>query len=177
VLGGAGIDWLDFSASAVAVSVDLSLTTRQVTGEGEDRFREFENLRGSSKADTLKGNDLDNTLQGATGADTLTGGAGADRFVYTAVTDSRAANLDRITDFKVSDGDLVDVSAIDAMAGGGDDPFHFVSAFGGHAGEATLRYSSTTGLTTLSLDVDGDGAADFALTLAGAISASAAFVL
>ena len=61
--------------------------------------------------------------------------------------------------------DVIDLSAIDAdVDTAGDQAFHRVKAFGGHAGEMVLSYAG--GVTTVQLDVDGDGQADMAIQLA-----------
>jgi len=71
-------------------------------------------VTGDTAADTISGLGGGDTITGAGGADVMTGGGGADRFVYTAVGDSTPTAPDRITDFSRSDGDRIDLSAIDA---------------------------------------------------------------
>ena len=60
--------------------------------------------------------------QAGTPADVLTGGAGKDDYVFSAVFDSEVAVTlrDTITDF-TQGADLIDLSAFDAIAGGGHD--------------------------------------------------------
>ena len=63
--------------------------------------------------------------------------------------------------------DTADLSAIDAIAGGADDPFKWIGkkGFKGNAGE--LRYD-TKGTKSVALgDVNGDGKADFSLQFNG----------
>lgn len=104
--GGVGNDTITFKIGATGgVGVDLSLTVRQATGQGNDQVRGFENLEGTSFADTLfgdaganqrRGLEGNDTLRGRGGADDLTGGTGADSFVF----DSAATTgVDRIRDF------------------------------------------------------------------------------
>ena len=100
----------------------------------------------------------------------LTGGADADTFVFTAVGDSVVgAGADRITDFARSQGDKIDLSAIDAnTAIAGNQAFTFIGSglFTHRAGE--LRAVNTSpGVTTIAADVNGDGASDFHITLTG----------
>lgn len=70
-------------------------------------------LLGNSSANTLTGGGGDDVLIGIDNGDTLTGGTGADRFVYTTRTQDNAVArfsptmLDRITDFRVSEGDRI----------------------------------------------------------------------
>ncbi len=113
-------------------------------------------LEGRGGNDVLNGFEGNDTLIGGTGNDVLTGGTGNDTFVFDALEIG-----DQITDF--GRGDKIDLRAIDANAGSaGDQAFVFLgaAAFTNVAGQ--LRYSG--GL--LSGDVNGDGIADFAVTLA-----------
>lgn len=116
---------------------------------------------------------------GGAGADFLIGGAGADRFVFGAVGDSGAGGRDRVGDFDRAGGDLIDLSRIDAdVAAGGDQAFAFVTAFSGRAGQAVLSFDAGANTSTLRLDVNGDGAADFELLISGnAGDGSQGFVL
>jgi serralysin len=101
----------------------------------------------------------------------MDGGAGADRFVFEALTDSLVSARDTIRNFSSADGDRLDFSAIDADVGlDGDQAFTLVTAFTGHAGELRATFSAETGKTTIALDVNGDKAADFALTVEGEVT-------
>jgi Ca2+-binding RTX toxin-like protein len=78
---------------------------------------------GGTGNDVINGGDGNDTITGGAGIDTLTGGLGADTFVMTAVD---AANADNITDFTVSQGDVLSfdisdmaLSANDYVAGAG----------------------------------------------------------
>jgi len=112
----------------------------------------------------------DDELRGLAGADHLTGGGAADTFVFTALSDSTvaASGRDTIVDFSASQGDLIDLDALDAdTVAVGDQAFSFIgaTAFSGAAGE--LR-TATSGSYTLVLgDVDGDQVADFSIAVAG----------
>lgn len=72
-------DTVSYAGLSVAVKVDLSITTAQVTGAGTDTLTNFENLVGGNASDILKGSDGNNTLQGNSGNDTIYGGKGNDR--------------------------------------------------------------------------------------------------
>ena len=86
--GGAGIDTLSYSNATKGVKVSLATTAQQDTlGAGKDTISNFENLTGSSYADTLTGNSAANTLNGGTGADTLKGGLGSDIYYVDNVGD------------------------------------------------------------------------------------------
>ena len=66
-------------------------------------------------------------------------------------------------------GDKIDLSRIDAIAGGADDAFSFIgsAAFsGGGASAGQLRYTDAGGgIFIVEGDVNGDGLADFALSV------------
>ena len=139
--GGAGTDTASYVGSTAGVNVNLGVlsisntpfgpvTLQLVAGTGTggdaqgDTLSGFENLLGSSFADTLTGNLGANRLDGGAGGDTLNGGAGndtlvggagvgldvliggagADNFLYQGLNDSRIVNggvQDVIEDFNV----------------------------------------------------------------------------
>ncbi len=85
--GAAGVDTVSYANATAAVTVNLSLTTAQATGFGNDTLLNFENVIGSRYNDRLTGNALANRLDGGLGNDTLTGGAGNDTYVVNAAGD------------------------------------------------------------------------------------------
>lgn len=133
------------------------------SAETDGSFRVF----GGAGNDVITGSGGDDILVGWAGADSLTGGLGNDVFRYNMASDSTAAARDTIQDFTL--GDIVDLSRIDADTGpgaGGDQAFNLIgsAAFGHHAGE--LRYENAGGNNwTLQGDIDGDGVADFEITV------------
>ncbi|CAN5286541.1 calcium-binding protein [soil metagenome] len=163
--GGAGVDTVTLARAGSAVTVDLSLTTRQNTGGyGKETISNVENVIGSKFNDVIKGSAADNIITGGGGADRLTGGAGADTFVFNALSDSTVAARDTITDFNHAQGDKIDLSGIDAVSGGGHDDFVMTNAFHHTAGELAVTKTATGWL--VQGDVNGDGIADFGLDLA-----------
>jgi RTX calcium-binding nonapeptide repeat (4 copies) len=126
-------------------------------------------IKGFKGEDLLKGHAGTDTLVGGKHKDALVGGAGADTFVFLALSDSTsaAAGRDTIRDFNPGEGDMIDLSGIDAIAGGADDAFTYVgsAAFSNVAGE--LRYAVKNGNAILEGDVNGDGIADFAVKARG----------
>ena len=104
----------------------------------------------------LKGNDR---LFGAAGADLLIGGKGKDRFIYTDLEDSPNAKGERDQIFGFGTKDKIKLRA---MA----DDLQFIGSdkFTGTAGD--VRFTKET----LSVDVDGDQSADFAVKLPGITS-------
>lgn len=152
-------------------------------GDGVDLLNggtENDNLAGGAGNDEIYGEAGDDVLFGSSGADLLHGGAGADLFYYAALTDSGTtrATSDFIRDFNQAQGDRIDLSAIDAMAGGTDEAFSFIgtAAFTGVAGQ--LRAELIAGETVVSGDINGDGVADFMIRIDGGYTLTAAdFVL
>lgn len=131
-------------------------------GSGNDK------LEGGAGEDELFGGLGNDILNGEMGADRLTGGAGADRFEFNSASYSSptASDRDLILDFSRVQGDKIDLARIDANTTiANDQAFSFIgkAAFSGNAGE--LRYGISGGVTTFSADVNGDGIADFRVSL------------
>ena len=167
----------DEVSSAVTWTLDtffenLELTgTTAIDGTGNTGNNKITGGGGANKLFGMDGND---TLSAGAGADSLTGGrgndrmaggAGADTFIITA--DSIGVHeKDRISDFSVGDGDLLNLTAIDAnTAVDGNQAFTAVAELTGAAGQMALSYKG--GTTTLTLDVDGDGKADYTMKIKG----------
>ena len=107
-----------------------------------------------------RGNDL---LDGGLGLDTYVGGQGNDIFDFNATTESPKGSLrDIILDFKRGE-DRIDVSGIDAIPGGADDPFKFIGKKGFHDKVGELRFKGQK----LQGDIDGNGSADFEVKVDG----------
>lgn len=169
----------------VTLSSPTGATITQASATGLIQNDEYNVVNGTSGNDTLAGTSGGDVIYGLAGNDTidggaggdrlfggagkdmLTGGAGADRFVYTALSDSTPAlaGRDIITDFSRTDGDSIDISAIDARADlAGDQAFTLVTGdFTGTPGEASILRFDTNDV--LQLDVDGDGVADMMITV------------
>ncbi|HEY9171448.1 MAG TPA: Calx-beta domain-containing protein [Verrucomicrobiae bacterium] len=91
LIGGDGLDTLDFSAFTVGVTVNLATTGAfQTVRAGELQLylvsEDIENLIGGAGNDTLTGNSLDNEITGGLGADTINGGGGQNTLIETADT-------------------------------------------------------------------------------------------
>jgi VCBS repeat-containing protein len=152
----------------------LNVTTNMtINGAGETNGNLV--FFGGQGSDTLTGGSGNDTIYGGGAGDLMTGGAGIDNFRYDSITDSNGltnATRDRITNF-VSGTDKIDLSRIDAITGGADDAFSFIgsSAFSNTAGQ--LRYTdSGGGIFIVEGDVNGDGIADFTLSLTTVPSAA-----
>ncbi|WP_373479298.1 Calx-beta domain-containing protein [Geminocystis sp.] len=79
-------------------------------GNGNDRItggNDNDILLGSNGNDTIIGGSGNDTLYGGNGNDSLTGGTGSDRFVIKNTDEI----IDRITDFSITEGDKIVISA------------------------------------------------------------------
>lgn len=163
---------------------------RLIGGRGEDEIlggSGEDELRGGAASDTLLGgnnNDLVvggsgddwlfggrgwDELVGGTGRDVMQGGNGNDIFDFNWLAESRpgAVNRDLIRGFEGiggPGGDRIDLSGIDADAGGGDDAFTFIGT-SGFSGHGQLRVFSQAGLTVVAGNTRGDRDADFEIAV------------
>jgi len=124
--------------------------------------------------DRINGGRGNDRLHGGAGRDLMIGGSGADRFVYLdgdfAGASTRLA--DRIVDFSVIEGDVIDLSAMDAIIGSATNEAFTWRAdqrFTGMAGELTAKTLSD-GNTYVVGDTNGDRRADFFIRLDGAMT-------
>lgn len=150
---------------------DIAVGTRfndRLAGRSGD-----DNLIGAAGRDTLSGAAGDDVLTGGLGADQLSGGRGADTFVFTSPDDSDPGNRDRITDFRLAQGDLIDLSALDAnTTTAGDDAFAFVGAAAFTAlGQVRVTLSGTD--TLVEVNSSGSTAADMHILLTGQLTLDA----
>ncbi|MDF8332406.1 calcium-binding protein [Novosphingobium cyanobacteriorum] len=131
-------------------------------------------IKGRGGNDKLYGREGDDVIHGNAGRDTMWGGAGTDRFVFgTGDTSFDRAGADRIADFRPTDRDIIDLSAIDADTGQtGNQAFSFIgtAAFGKVAGQ--LRATFAGGNTFVEGDSNGDGLADLTIRIDGEIGMS-----
>ena len=118
-------------------------------------------LDGGAGVDTINGGDGDDTIIGGLGNDLLRGGTGADSFVV-AHAFGPVLETDQVYDFSAAEGDIIDLS--DAYAG----TVSLVSAFSKQAGQMTLTFAG--GITTLKLDVNGDGKVDYQMKINGDVT-------
>ncbi|WGM39950.1 hypothetical protein [Caulobacter sp. NIBR1757] len=119
-------------------------------------------LSGAAGVDTINGNDGDDIILGGQGNDLLRGGTGTDTFRVEHAF-SGALETDQIYDFQTAEGDRMDFS--DVFAG----TLAKVSAFTHTAGEMTLTFAS--GQTTVRLDIDGNGVAEYQVKINGDVTA------
>lgn len=132
-------------------------------GQGDDKLTSHERF------DILDGGSGDDILIGEGNPDTLTGGAGSDRFVFRVVEHSMRHNdkYDRILDFSVEEGDLIDIRGMDAdETVAGDQAFFLADGFTGVAGQV-VQFSDGLGNTLIEGDTNGNGKSDFKILLVG----------
>ena len=189
VQGGLGTDRLSFELISDPAGVDVSLATLKAVfaDAGAMMISGFEDLQGGSFNDTLAG-DLganrllggagtdqlfggagNDTLTGGAGGDVLSGGFGSDSFVYLAVGDSAGSGLDTVQGFQPG-FDVIDLSAIDAIAGGTDDAFGFIGGAAFTAGQAEVRATQVSGTTLVEVRLAGSVVDDMQIVLAGLYS-------
>lgn len=150
-------------------------------GEGNDALNggaQNDVLVGGDGNDSLNGGNHHDTLHGGNGSDRLTGGSGIDAFVFSDLdvhltSLGQTVDKDQILDLSFGEDDRIDLSAIDAdIVAAGDQAFTFVSRFSHEAGQAVLTFAG--GVSTLQLDVDGDGLADLRIEINGNVTTTQA---
>lgn len=164
LVGGSGIDTVKFSGT-VGATINLALTSAQVTAYGSDILIGIENLSGGSGHDRFTGNSAANTLNGGAGNDTLdggagkdvlTGGSGRDTFVFKDPLGS--ANVNKITDYdKAYDSIQLDNRYMSKLGGAGRlSSSKFVLGTKALDADDCVIYDRSTG--KLYYDADGSGA-------------------
>ncbi|MBZ9758795.1 calcium-binding protein [Mesorhizobium sp. ESP6-5] len=140
-----------FASVSYALSAGSSvekLASTQASGTGQI------NLTGNEFAQTIQGNAGANKINGGGGSDTLTGFGGKDVFVFNTALGS--GNIDKITDFKVSQDKIqLDHSVFTGLQQGALSAANFHIGKGAHDGSDHVIYNSSTG--ALSFDSDGIG--------------------
>ena len=115
-------------------------------------------------------------INGGTGADYVFGQGEADRFVFADVTEFGTTTWDAIGDFSHAQRDRIDLRAIDPDGiTAGDQAFSFVgtAAFTVDT-RFQVRYDTSGGNSTLQIDANRDGVADYNVILYGVTSLVAA---
>ena len=107
--GLAGGDYVDYrDITTVGLTIDLSLTTAQITGAGTDTILNFESIYSGAANDRLTGNNLANQLLAYAGNDTLSGGLGNDGLQGGVGNDTylfqRGAGADTLTEADATAG-------------------------------------------------------------------------
>lgn len=133
-------------------------------------------LFGFAGNDTIMGNDGDDIINGGAGiddiyggkgADLLTGGADADVFHFLTLKDStkKKAGRDTILDFSQAEGDKINLSAIDAKKGPGNQTFKFIKKKDFSEKKGELHYKVKKGDAYIEGDTSGNGKANFVIVV------------
>jgi Ca2+-binding RTX toxin-like protein len=133
-------------------------------------------LWGNSGKNTLNGKEGNDVLTGNLGKDVLTGSSGGDKFVFRSIKDSGIGSKARdiITDFNGAEGDVIDISTIDAYAKTpGLQSFSYIgsASFTGSQGEA--RFANGI----LQLNTGSDRKPDMEIALAGVTAFHNSFLI
>ena len=163
--GGFGNDTLDGGAGVDDI----------YASDGDDT------VLGGTGNDTIRGDKGNDTLTGGAGKDGAYGGAGKDAFVFANgdFGGKTSTTADTIFDFKQAEADQIDLKLVDAKgAVAGDQAFTFIGTAAFHNVAGELRFVQGASSTVVQGDTNGDGVADFWITLSGSIALKAAdFVL
>lgn len=145
VLGGPGIDTLNYATYTTAVAVDLAAGTATSIGS----IGEIENVTGGSAGNVLSGDDSDNELIGGTGIDLLDGVGGNDVLSGGLGDDSLTGGAGY--DTLVESADVNFVLSNVSLTGVGTDTLDSLEAarLTGGSGNNRLTVSSWTGDGTL----------------------------
>jgi Ca2+-binding RTX toxin-like protein len=157
--GGGGSD--DMTGGRGDDSMNGGSGRDDLSGGGDD-----DRLNGGNGDDRLNGGSGSDHIRGGSGRDALAGAEGSDRFTFDDGDFSGATGSagDHILDFTHDEGDLIDLSLVDANTTlDGDQAFTFIGsdAFSKTAGE--LRFQQGDNFSFLYGDQNGDGTADFAI--------------
>lgn len=152
--GGADLDTV-YYAGAVNTVVNLTLTTAQNTGHGNDTLVQIENVTTADGADRLTGSTLGNVISAGAGNDTIGAGAGNDT-VNGGIGDDR-----------VNGG-----AGTDSLIGGlGNDTFVYTTGYGSDRirdfQNGTDRINIVAGATQFSQVTVADDGLDTVLTFGG----------
>jgi hypothetical protein len=127
---------------------------------------------GQSGTDTMSGGEGNDHLDGGADKDTLTGGDGADTFAF---SHGLGADADWIADFSHGQGDQIHPELDANVNLPGNEPFTFIGTaeFSGAAGEIRYEFHDLkpgySDYTAVSVDVNGDAVADYAIHCKGNI--------
>lgn len=164
---GAGTDTV-LAATNWTLGSHVEHLTMVSTGSYRGVGNSLDNIMtGNRGKNTLQGEAGNDTLNGGAGNDVLTGGSGADHFVFSGATPGN----DTITDFNAVDGGVAEGDRLvfdDLLVG--TFVYRGSAAFSGGSNNSEARFDSTSG--QLQIDADGNGTAEFSLTLTGLTQAT-----
>lgn len=131
-------------------------------GNGNDH------ISGDKGDDSIYGDDGNDVINGNEGGDNLSGGSGKDVFLYYQIDDSMFDSPDKIIDFETG-SDTIDISALSKIKGNTIE-IKQVNHFFNQKNEMIVHYNQSENLTSLMLDYNGDGKADFLIEIIGEIN-------
>jgi Ca2+-binding RTX toxin-like protein len=144
-----------------------------VIDQTSSKFTGF--LEGGDGNDVLIGGADGDRLTGGAGIDKMTGHGGGDVFAFEpGDVGATLDTADRITDFRLAQQDLMDLSDIDADSATPGSTFTFIgnAAFGNHAGELRYEFDGPSKTYVIG-DSDGDGVGDLFIRLDGNVALTA----
>ncbi|MDM9626773.1 VCBS domain-containing protein [Rhizobium sp. S152] len=166
--GGSGTDTLQVGANFTSTGDDQIVNIEKVSLTAAVKLdlsnqTEGFTITGSSGADTIIGGSGNDTITGGRGGDTLTGGAGKDTFVIASGDSSfsisgsgsriQISGYDTITDFKVSDGDKLQLSGSVNVASDSSKSFAKVDGSIGINGftikDGVVSFKTSSGVVTI----------------------------
>jgi Ca2+-binding RTX toxin-like protein len=188
--GGSGFDFVSYEGSVLGVNVNLSNGLTSGGDAAGDTFTSIEGLIGSSGRDVLAGTAAANTIQGGDGsdklfgfagndvlrgdggADTMTGGEGADTFEFDFVEHSPAGFFvrDVVQDFSHAQGDVLDLSFIDASPENPNiNSFEFLGKNGGFDAPGQVQFVFENNTTVVQINTVGNDTPEMEIQLQGQI--------
>ena len=163
--GTASDDTLTLQAQINGSTVDLGAgtdTLRLADGFNSVTVNNIENVFGGNGNDNIviANTAGSTTVTGGLGTDTITASAGQDNFRFTSAAESSTGNGDQVVNFDAGH----DAFIFDHMTGGANGltgPITFVGSNGfdgtAAAPQSEARLDTVGGVTTLQIDVNGDG--------------------
>lgn len=110
---------------------------------------------------------VDALLVGGLNSDTMTGGLGADTFIVLQESITGTIETDIILDFNQAEGDILDVTGIDANSTlAGNQAFAFVTSHTNNAA-GQMTASPAAGVTVLRFYTNADNVADYQIRVTG----------
>ena len=135
-------------------------------------------LEGGAGLDYLWGGDGADTVTGGFGGgDTLTGGLDGDRFLFLHADIAVGWIANQIYDFFAAEGDVIDLSNIDANADKAGNQAFKVAAALTKPGQMVMTYDSGTNTTHVECQTDTDAAVDVSFFVNGDVTGGTGFVL
>jgi Ca2+-binding RTX toxin-like protein len=165
LIGGRQRDTASYLHAATGVKASLANPALNTGDAAGDTYTLVENLIGSRFADKLIGDGKANWTTGGLGPDVLTGRGDKDTFVYNALVESPpGVGRDQINHFTAGE-DKIDLIAIDAKTGPGNQAFNFIGTAPFSSTKGELRVQQQGAGAIIQGDINGDSVADLEIRL------------